>query len=92
MCNSDRIGRNSIRKLPTFLIVELLRHGYSVQKACEESINRIVKRRDTNNVQVGVIAIDSLGNTGAYSIQKGFNYVKSVGQNTTIIEADSYYS
>ena len=86
------LGEIVLENCTTFLIVELLRQGYSVQKACEESINRIVKRRDTDNVQVGVIAMDSLGNTGAYSIQKGFNYVKSVGQNTTLIASDSYYS
>jgi N4-(beta-N-acetylglucosaminyl)-L-asparaginase len=86
------LGEIVLENCTTFLIVELLRQGYSVQKACEESINRIVKRRNTDNVQVGVIAMDSMGNTGAYSIQKGFNYVKSVGQNTTLIEADSYYS
>lgn len=86
------LGEIVLENCTTFLIVELLRQGYSVQKACEESINRIVKKGHTENVQVGVIAMDSIGNTGAYSIQKGFNYVKSIGQKTSLIESDSYYS
>lgn len=85
------LGEVVLENCTTFLIVELLRHGYDVQSACEEAIKRIIKKNNSKDVQVGVIAMDIKGNSGAYSIQKGFNYVKSVGKNTTLIEADSYY-
>ncbi len=85
------LGELVLENCTTFLIVELLRHGYDVQSACEEAIKRIIKKNNTKDIQVGVIAMDIKGNTGAYSIQKGFNYVKSEGKNTTLNEANSYY-
>jgi len=85
------LGELVLENCTTFLIVELLRHGYDVQSACEEAIKRIVRKNNTKDIQVGVIAMDIKGNTAAYSIQKGFNYVKSVDENTSLIESKSYY-
>lgn len=85
------LGELVLENCSTFLIVELIRQGLSPQKACEEAINRIVKRNNTENIQVGVIAMDKNKNIGAFSIQSGFNFVKSIDTETVLIEANSYY-
>jgi len=86
------LGELVLESCTTFLIVELMRQGLSPQKACEEAISRVISKNSTKNIQVGVIAMDKNKNIGAFSIQKGFNFVKSIETETTLIEANSYYS
>lgn len=85
------LGEFVMKTLGSFLIVELMRNGRSPQKACEEAVNRIVKRYNTyKEFQVGYLAIDKAGNVGAYSIQKGFEYTLTVGGKTTVLKSKSY--
>ncbi len=63
--------------LGSFLIVELMRQGYSPQSACEEAVARIVKRAAAAGIeeyQVGFLALRRDGEHGAYAVVKGFNY------------------
>lgn len=67
------LGEEVLKTVGSFLIVELMRQGYSPQAACEEAIGRIVvKNPDYKNFQVGYIAVNKKGETGAYSVHKGF--------------------
>jgi N4-(beta-N-acetylglucosaminyl)-L-asparaginase len=85
------LGEFVMKTLGSFLIVELMRNGKSPQKACEEAVNRIVKRYSGyRDFQVGYLAIDKKGNVGAYSIQKGFVYTLSEGSKTEVFESKSY--
>ncbi len=85
------LGEFVMKTLGSFLIVELMRNGKSPQKACEEAVNRIVKRyAGYKEFQVGYLAIDKKGNVGAYSIQKGFEYTLSEGTKTSVIKSKSY--
>lgn len=85
------LGEFVMKTLGSFLIVELMRNGKSPQKACEEAVNRIVKRYSGyKEFQVGYLAIDKKGNVGAYSIQKGFEYTLSEGNKTTVFKSKSY--
>jgi N4-(beta-N-acetylglucosaminyl)-L-asparaginase len=85
------LGEFVMKTLGSFLIVELMRTGKTPQKACEEAINRIVKRYPGyKDFQVGYLAIDKKGNIGAYSIQKGFEYTLSEGNKTTILKSKSF--
>jgi N4-(beta-N-acetylglucosaminyl)-L-asparaginase len=85
------LGEFVMKTLGSFLIVELMRNGRSPQKACEEAVNRIVKRYNTyKEFQVGYLAIDKAGNVGAYSIQKGFEYTLTVGGKTNVLKSKSY--
>ncbi|NCT19128.1 MAG: glycosylasparaginase [Flavobacteriaceae bacterium CG_4_8_14_3_um_filter_34_10] len=70
------LGEEVLKTVGSFLIVELMRQGKSPQEACEEAINRIVKKSGERikDFQVGYIAVNKQGQTGAYSIQKGFVY------------------
>jgi N4-(beta-N-acetylglucosaminyl)-L-asparaginase len=75
------LGEEVVKTVGSFLIVELMRNGYSPQKACEEAVNRIVSKRnsDYRNFQVGYIAVNKLGETGSYSIHNGFSMTKYQG-------------
>lgn len=69
------VGECVMKSLGSFLIVELMRSGMSPQEACEEAIKRILKKQILKkNVQVGYLAINKYGETGAFSIKKGFEY------------------
>lgn len=69
------LGEAVIRVVGSFLVVELMRQGRSPQAACEEAVARVVsKYKNYKDIQVGFIAVNKQGQTGAFSIQEGFNY------------------
>jgi N4-(beta-N-acetylglucosaminyl)-L-asparaginase len=85
------LGEFVMKTLGSFLIVELMRNGKTPQKACEEAVNRIVKRyTGYKDFQVGYLAIDKAGNVGAYAIQKGFEYTLTVGGVTSVMKSKSF--
>ena len=69
------LGEEVLKTVGSFLVVELMRQGYSPSDACKIAIERIVKKPGNNykNFQVGYIALNKKGETGSYSIQKGFS-------------------
>lgn len=68
------MGEAIIRVAGSHTVVELMRQGYSPQKACEEAVNRILrKHKDLTNLQVGFVALNKAGDYGAYSVYAGFN-------------------
>jgi N4-(beta-N-acetylglucosaminyl)-L-asparaginase len=69
------LGELVMRTLSSFLVVELMRNGATPQDACQEAIGRIAKKNpDFKDYQVGIIAIDKSGQTGAFALQAGFRY------------------
>ncbi len=69
------VGEEVVRTVGSFLIVELMRQGKSPQEACEEGVRRIIeKNKDKLDFQIGFIAMNKNGDTGAYCIQPGFTY------------------
>lgn len=82
------LGEEVLKTVGSFLIVELMRQGKSPQEACEEAVNRIVKKNGERikDFQVGYIAVNKKGETGAYGIHEGFVYtVYQNGENQTHI-------
>lgn len=73
---SSGLGEEVIKVCGTHLVVELMRQGYSPEKACRIAVERIVKRNKGNvkDIQVGFIAINKAGEHGSFAIQKGFTY------------------
>ncbi len=72
-------GEEVIRTCGTHLVVELMRQGKSPQKACEEAVKRIhkfimMRMKNPKDIQIGFIALNKNGETGAFCLQKGFNY------------------
>lgn len=68
------LGEMVIKVCGSFLVVELMRQGATPQQACEEAVRRIAARQDTKDSQVGFLALDRQGRTGAFAIHPGFNY------------------
>lgn len=84
------LGELVMRTCGSFLVVELMRQGRTPQQACEEAALRIVKKQDYKDIQVGFLAVNKNGESGAYSIQPGFNYTLSQHKQTQVIDARSY--
>jgi len=65
-----------IRICGSHLVVELMRQGYSPEKACRTAVQRIVKKNPekAKTLQVGFLALNKKGEFGAYALQKGFTY------------------
>lgn len=88
-------GEEVIRTVGSHLVVELMRQGRSPQKACEEAVLRIVKftasrGKSLDNIQVGFIALNKLGEYGAYCIHSGFNYAKYDKKGNDLIKGQSF--
>ena len=86
------LGEDILKTVGSFLIVELMRQGKSPQKACEEAVNRVVKKAGANykNFQVGFIALNKKGETGAYCIHPGFSYTVYQDNQNVNTKADCY--
>lgn len=70
------MGELVLKTLGSFLVVELMRQGRSPELACKEAVERIMKKeKKVDDFQVGFLAINKQGQTGAYSLHKGFSYV-----------------
>ncbi len=86
------LGEAVIKTVGSFLIVELMRNGWSPQKACEEAIQRILsKHSGKTDFQVGFIAINISGEKGAYSIHKGFSYTYFKSGRAINVSSASFY-
>ena len=78
------MGEEVLKTVGSFLIVELMRQGKTPQEACEEAVRRVVKKSGDRykDFQVGFIALNKKGETGAYCIHEFFNYnVYKLGEN-----------
>lgn len=87
---SSGLGEYVIKTLGSFLIVELMRQGYSPQAACEEAVNRIIKKYPYKEFQVGYIAMNKAGETGTYSIHPGFDFAQCKAGAKSVVKADSF--
>jgi N4-(beta-N-acetylglucosaminyl)-L-asparaginase len=80
---STGVGEEVIRTCGSHTVVELMREGYSPEKACKRAVERIMKRNPEKmkDLQVGFLALNKKGEFGAYAIHKGFVYaVKSFNE------------
>jgi len=70
------MGETIIKVCGSFLVVELMRQGRSPQEACEEVVDRLIKKNYENieDMQAGFIAVNKDGEYGGYAVHPGFNY------------------
>lgn len=87
------VGEEVVRICGAHLVVELMRQGYPPETACKTAVERIIRRNGSNarNVQVGFIAMNRQGITGAYSVVKGFNYAVHDKQGARVLDAKSAF-
>jgi len=83
------VGEAVIKTVGSFLIVEQMRNGKSPQKACKIAVERIAKKiKNYKEIQVGFIAVNKSGETGAYSLQEGFEYALFKNNIHELIKSD----
>ena len=89
-------GEEVIRVTGSFLVVELMRQGYTPHEACEEAVTRIHKKlllrkemlkHSVSDIQIGFIALNKAGEYGSYCLQKGFNYAVKSGKQTELLKS-----
>jgi N4-(beta-N-acetylglucosaminyl)-L-asparaginase len=69
------LGEYVMKTLGSFLIVELMRYGFTPQQACQEAIRRILEKIPGSHAnQVGYLAVNKKGEHGAYAIRPRFTY------------------
>jgi isoaspartyl peptidase/L-asparaginase-like protein (Ntn-hydrolase superfamily) len=69
------LGEAVIRTAASTIAVERMRAGATPQEACAEAIQRIKrKHKDHASFQVGILALDLQGRTGAAALHDGFTY------------------
>ena len=91
---STGVGEEVIRNVGSFLVVELMRQGYSPEDACKEAVHRIIKKKPetAREIQVGFLAINKKGEYGAYAIQEGFSFaVCDAQKQDLLIPGKSFY-
>ncbi|MBL0340579.1 MAG: N(4)-(beta-N-acetylglucosaminyl)-L-asparaginase [Bacteroidetes bacterium] len=83
------LGETVIRQCGSFLVVELMRQGISPTEACKIAVERIIKHeKNIKDLQVGFLAMNKKGETGAYAIHSGFNYAKYDTNGNKLIDSD----
>jgi N4-(beta-N-acetylglucosaminyl)-L-asparaginase len=85
------VGEEVIRISGSHLIVELMRMGKSPQEACIEAVERIHKKNKDRwqDVQVGFLAINKQGETGAFAFQGGFQYALHDSKGNRLVDSPS---
>jgi L-asparaginase/N4-(beta-N-acetylglucosaminyl)-L-asparaginase len=86
------LGEFVIKICGAHMIVELMRQGKSPQEACQEAVDRIVRKypNDYKNLQVGFLALSKTGEYGAYAVHQGFNYAVKSKTREELIDANHY--
>lgn len=87
------VGEVIMKILGSHTIVENMRHGYSPQEACEEAVQRALKKvPDARNQPIYFIALNKEGEYGAYGTNASFKYALYTEANgNRLIQADSAY-
>lgn len=91
---STGVGEEVIRTVGSFLVVELMRQGFSPRDACREAVQRIIKKKPeiAKEIQVGFLALGKNGEYGAFSLQKGFSYaVCNHDKQDLLLDGESVY-
>ncbi len=85
-------GELVMKTLGSFLVVELMRNGFSPSEACRQAVERIAgKIPDHQKHQIGYLALDLKGNVGSYAMQKGFDYALRTFEQNTMVKVSSKY-
>lgn len=85
------LGEAIIRISGSAMVVECMRNGMSPENACKEAVDRIVKKHSNlANLQVGFIALNKFGETGAYSVYNGFNYALRTTEKNEMVDTKYY--
>lgn len=87
------MGEEVVRIVGCHLVVELMRQGNSPQQACEIAVNRVLKKSGerAKDIQVGFLALNKEGQSGAYCLHKGFTYAKHDVSGNELFNSGSHF-
>jgi len=87
------VGEEVVRICGSHTVVELMRQGMSPDLACKKTLERIIRKRGpkAKELQVGFIAMNTKGEFGGYSLQKGFTYAVQMKTGIRVYDAKSFY-
>lgn len=90
---STGVGEEVIRCVGSHLVLEYMRQGNSPREACKKVVERIAKRdlEKAKNMQIGFLAMDKMGNYGAFALQKGFTYSVKSAEEQIVVKGESYF-
>ena len=75
------LGEEVIKTTGSFLVVELMRQGYSPIDACKEVLDRVIKSHNGKpDFQIGYIALRKDGKVGAACLKWEFEYAIARGE------------
>ncbi|MEX1122360.1 MAG: N(4)-(beta-N-acetylglucosaminyl)-L-asparaginase [Balneolales bacterium] len=82
------LGEAVIRTAGSHVVVEYMRQGHEPETACRLAVERIIsKYPDSDDLQVGFIALNKNGEYGGYSIKAGFNYAVQDKKTKKLLDA-----
>lgn len=86
-------GEEVIRTVGSFRVVEAMRRGLEPEEACKEAVLQIKKIFDrrktpTTNSQICFLAMRNDGKTGAFALQKGFQYALTQNGETNLMDSN----
>lgn len=86
-------GEEVIRIAGSSLVVEYMRNGLRPEDACKKAIERImhIRKDKAKEFQVAFVAINKQGETGAYALQKGFNYAVTNTEKAVLSDSKYFY-
>ena len=72
-------GEEVIRCSGSFLVVEYMRLGFHPTEACKNACERLLAMtpNNTDQIQIGFIAINKNGEYGGYALKPAFDYTVS---------------
>lgn len=82
------LGEMVLKTLGSFLIVELMRNGRTPKEACKEAVMRITQKYGATGYQVGFIALNKAGESGAFAVQEGFNYALTDTNGEKVLDSE----
>lgn len=90
---STGVGEEVIRTVGSFLVVELMRQGYTPTQACRGAVMRIVEKKPeiAKDIQVGFLALNKRGEYGAFALQAGFTFAICDTQKQDLVEKGDFY-
>jgi isoaspartyl peptidase/L-asparaginase-like protein (Ntn-hydrolase superfamily) len=81
-------GEAVIKTCGSFLVVENMRRGMSPEDACRAALERISEKQGGKvDFQVGYIAVNNRGETGAFSLTDGFSYALARDGKNELVKA-----
>lgn len=95
-CTATGHGEEVIRTVGAFRVVHGMSQGLSPQAACQAAVEAIAeffrrRGRDWSETQIGFIALNRQGETGAYALRPGFNYAVRDADRALLQDADHLF-